>query len=44
MSLHWHLFILLISGAMGYWAFAVAEKMEITNEKNRRKIDPIELS
>ncbi|CAK5096081.1 unnamed protein product [Meloidogyne enterolobii] len=44
MSLHWHLFILLISGALGYWAFAVAEKMEIVNEKNRRKIDPIELS
>uniref|UniRef100_A0A914M8I0 UNC93-like protein MFSD11 n=1 Tax=Meloidogyne incognita TaxID=6306 RepID=A0A914M8I0_MELIC len=44
MSLHWHLFILLISGTLGYWAFAVAEKMEITNEKNRRKIDPIELS
>uniref|UniRef100_A0A1I8BMV6 UNC93-like protein MFSD11 n=1 Tax=Meloidogyne hapla TaxID=6305 RepID=A0A1I8BMV6_MELHA len=46
MSLHWHLFILLISGAIGYWAFALAEKMEI-NEKNRRfasKIEPIELN
>ncbi|KAF7627236.1 hypothetical protein Mgra_00009470, partial [Meloidogyne graminicola] len=42
MSLHWHLFILLISGAIGYWAFSLAERMELISEKRQRVADKID--